>query len=94
MSRPTINEIETTTIQHVSDLYNFYGAERGHRIARKHISWYTKGLKNSAQFRFNINQIDETTKQIEFIKKYFNELRQLDEYITYEDSENKLGLVA
>ena len=94
MARPTIGEIETTTIQHVNDLYNFYGAERGHRIARKHISWYTKGLKNSAQFRFNMNQIDGTTQQIEFIEQYFNELRELDEYITYEDSENELGLVA
>ena len=94
MARPTITEIETTTIQHVSDLYDFYGAERGHRIARKHISWYTKGLKNSAQFRFNMNQIDGTTQQIEYIEQYFDELRKLDKYITYENSENELGLVA
>ncbi|MDA9211163.1 tRNA dihydrouridine synthase DusB [Methylophilaceae bacterium] len=94
MARPSITEIETTTIQHVKDLYDFYGVERGHRIARKHISWYTKGLKNSAQFRFNMNQIDETTKQIAYIKQYFNELRKLDKYITYEDHENELGLVA
>ena len=94
LARPTITEIETTTIQHVRDLYDFYCAERGHRIARKHISWYTKGLKNSAHFRFNMNQIDGATQQIEFIKHYFNELRKLDEYITYENSENELGLVA
>jgi len=94
MARPAIAEIEKTTIKHVIDLYEFYGAERGHRIARKHISWYTKGLKNSAQFRFNMNQIDGTTRQVEFIKQYFRELRKLDEYIVYEDSENELGLVA
>ena len=94
MTPPTISEIEKTTTQHVRDLYDFYGVERGHRIARKHISWYTKGLKNSAQFRFNMNQIDGNTQQIEFIEQYFNELRKLDEYITYEDSENELGLVA
>lgn len=94
MARPTITEIETTTIQHVSDLYDFYGAERGYRIARKHISWYTKGLKNSAQFRFNMNQIDGPTQQIEYIEQYFDELRKLDKYITYENCENELGLVA
>lgn len=94
LAPPTIAEIEETTIQHVNDLYNFYGADRGHRIARKHIAWYTKGLKNSAQFRFNMNQIEETTLQIEYIQQYFNELRKVDKYITYEDSENKLGLVA
>ena len=91
---PTISEIEKTTIKHVKDLYDFYGVERGHRIARKHISWYTKGLKNSAQFRFNMNQIENDTHQIEFIKKYFNELRKVDNYIVYEDSEKEIGMIA
>ena len=94
MSPPTISEIEKTTIKHVKDLYDFYGVERGHRIARKHISWYTKGLKNSAQFRFNMNQIENDAHQIEFIKKYFNELRKIDDYIIYEDPEKEIGLVA
>tara|TARA_B110000967_G_scaffold209195_1_gene264277 strand:- start:391 stop:1413 length:1023 start_codon:yes stop_codon:yes gene_type:complete len=94
MPPPTISEIEKTTIKHVKDLYDFYGVERGHRIARKHISWYTKGLKNSAQFRFNMNQIENDTHQIEFIKKYFNELRKVDNYIVYEDSEKEIGMSA
>ena len=94
MNRPTISEIESTTIKHVTDLFDFYGPERGHRIARKHISWYTKGLKNSAQFRHNMNQIDSDTQQIEYIQEYFTELRTLNKYITYEDSETELGLVA
>ena len=94
MSPPTISEIEKTTIKHVRDLYDFHGVERGHRIARKHISWYTKGLKNSAQFRFNMNQIENDAHQIEFIKEYFNELRKIDDYIVYEDSEKEIGLVA
>ena len=94
MPPPTISEIEKTTIKHVKDLYDFYGVERGHRIARKHISWYTKGLKNSAQFRFNMNQIENDTHQIEFIKKYFNELRKVDNYIVYEDSEKEIGMIA
>ena len=94
MPPPTISEKEKTTIKHVKDLYDFYGVERGHRIARKHISWYTKGLKNSAQFRFNMNQIENDTHQIEFIKKYFNELRKVDNYIVYEDSEKEIGMIA
>ena len=94
MHRPTILEIEKTTLQHVNDLYNFYGVERGHRIARKHISWYTKGLKNSAEFRHKMNQIESDTQQIEYIKQYFNELRKFDKYITYEELEKKHELVA
>ena len=29
---------------HVHELYDFYGEHTGLRVARKHISWYTKGL--------------------------------------------------
>lgn len=94
MQRPTILEIEKTTLQHVNDLYDFYGVERGHRIARKHISWYTKGLKNSAEFRHKMNQIESDTEQIEYIEQYFNELRKFDKYITYEELEKKHELVA
>ena len=78
----------------LSDLYDFYGAERGHRIARKHISWYTKGLKNSAEFRSKMNRIDSDTQQIEYIEQYFNELKKFNKYITYEELENKHELVA
>ena len=55
---PTINEIQKTTIKHVLDLYDFYGEETGLRVARKHISWYTKGLKKSAQFRSDMNSLE------------------------------------
>jgi tRNA-dihydrouridine synthase B len=38
-------------LAHLEDLYLFYGTETGVRVARKHISWYTKGLVGSAAFR-------------------------------------------
>jgi tRNA-dihydrouridine synthase B len=37
-------------VAHLHDCTRFYGLERGVRVARKHIGWYTKGLKNSAMF--------------------------------------------
>jgi len=90
---PTIQEIQDTTIEHVNDLYNFYGELKGVRIARKHISWYTKGLKNSAQFRFNMNQIEDVRKQQTAINDYFEQLKVSGKFIPY-DTENKEPLVA
>jgi tRNA-dihydrouridine synthase B len=29
--------------EHLSELYAFYGEERGVRVARKHVGWYLKG---------------------------------------------------
>ena len=93
---PTINEIQITTIKHVKDLYSFYGEERGLRVARKHISWYTKGLKNSAQFRASMNQIENCNEQISAINFYFDELREFSKFIPYEESqaEPKMALAS
>ena len=90
---PTIEEIQETTIEHVNDLYNFYGELKGLRIARKHISWYTKGLKSSAQFRFNMNQIEDATNQQKAINDYFENLKINGKFIPYEN-ENMETLVA
>ena len=82
---PTIEEIQITTIKHVQDLYAFYGDERGLRVARKHISWYTKGLKNSAQFRASMNQIENCELQIAAINFYFEGLKEFSKFIPYDE---------
>ena len=45
---PEVAEIHRVLINHLHELYSFYGEYSGVRIARKHISWYTKGLVGSA----------------------------------------------
>lgn len=84
-SAPTIDEIEQTTIEHINDLYDFYGEEAGLKIARKHIAWYTKGLKNSSHFRLEMNQINENKKQISYIKDFFSFLRSKNKFIEYQE---------
>ena len=90
---PTIEEIQTTTIKHVQDLYAFYGDERGLRVARKHISWYTKGLKNSAQFRASMNQIENCELQIAAINFYFEGLKEFSKFIPYDEPEKEPDMV-
>ncbi|MDA9085698.1 tRNA dihydrouridine synthase DusB [Methylophilaceae bacterium] len=82
---PTINEIQETTIKHVLDLYDFYGEETGLRVARKHISWYTKGLKKSAQFRSDMNSLENCNDQINAINNYFDSLKEFSNFIPYEE---------
>ena len=49
--------------------------EKGEKVAlnemRKHISWYTKNMKDSSSFRNEINHIDNKDTLMEVIKKYF-----------------------
>ena len=52
--------------------------EKGEDIAvkelRKHISWYTKNLKNSSEFRYRMNKIESKEELIKAIEEYFKTL--------------------
>ena len=41
---------------------------------RKHISWYTKNLKNSSEFRNEINKIETKEELINELEEYFKTL--------------------
>ena len=82
---PEVDEIHRVLIGHMHDLYSFYGAERGLRVARKHISWYTKGLVGSAAFRAHMNTLDAVKAQEEAVQRFFGELGVRSARLEYED---------
>lgn len=69
---PAPAQIFTWLEEHLDDLYHFYGHDTGVKIARKHIGWYTKGLFGSADFRFQMNQMESPTEQRAFVKAFFD----------------------
>lgn len=58
-NRPTLEEIKCTILRHLDMLVSFKGEYTAVREMRKHISWYIKGMPNSAIVRNEINQIDD-----------------------------------
>jgi tRNA-dihydrouridine synthase B len=81
---PTVEEIHTVMLEHLHDLYGFYGDLTGLRVARKHISWYTKGLAGSASFRHEMNTLQTIDLQLEVINTFFAELKTKNERLVYE----------
>ena len=55
----------------------------GVRIARKHISWYTKGLAGSAAFRHAMNQLQTCAEQLAAVDEFFGELATGSQRLTY-----------
>jgi tRNA-dihydrouridine synthase B len=84
---PEVIEIRTVMLAHLHDLYDFYGELTGMRMARKHISWYTKGLKDSANFRHNMNTLQTIPLQLSAIDEFFDHLQSRDHRLQY-DEEN------
>lgn len=84
---PTVEEIHTVMLTHLHDLYAFYGDLSGMRMARKHISWYTKGLAGSASFRHNMNTLQTIPLQLGAIDDFFAELKAKNERLVYAEDE-------
>jgi tRNA-dihydrouridine synthase B len=57
LAAPELPEQMETLLCHYDDMLTHYGVEHGVYIARKHISWYSRGLSGSSEFRHKINQM-------------------------------------
>ncbi len=86
MLPPTVDEIHQVMLEHLHDLYAFYGDLTGMRVARKHISWYTKGLSGSAAFRHNMNTLQTIELQLQAINDFFAELKTKNDRLVYADT--------
>lgn len=56
LPEPTIEERREVIIRHLDMLLKFKGEYIGPREMRKHATWYTKGIKGSAELRCLFNQ--------------------------------------
>jgi tRNA-dihydrouridine synthase B len=45
-------------------------------MARKHIAWYSKGLRDGNTFRQQMNCIEQPEQQLDFTEQFFNQLEQ------------------
>lgn len=67
----TNEELLKTIIKHIELEVEEKGEYTGIREMRKHLSYYTKGLKNSSVIREKINTIQAKDKLIETLIEYF-----------------------
>jgi tRNA-dihydrouridine synthase B len=71
---PDVNTIKSIMIEHYLAMLDHYGEDAGKKIARKHISWYTKGLHDSASFRQTVNKMSDTNEVLKTINQFFEPL--------------------
>ena len=85
---PEVDEIHRVLLGHLHDLYGFYGEHAGVRIARKHISWYTRGLQDSATFRHAMNQLQNAAEQEAAVNEFFDRCRARGQRLDYLETDN------
>lgn len=69
---PAMDVRKNLVLKHLDDMLHHYGVTAGLRIARKHMGWYSKGLRNSADFRGEVNHMDNPEAVRELIHRFFD----------------------
>ncbi|MGB0577975.1 MAG: tRNA dihydrouridine synthase DusB [Alphaproteobacteria bacterium] len=71
---PSLTEQYQILRDHYLEMLHHYGSYTGMRMARKHVSWYTKGFPKSAEFRATINRIPEASDALKAIDSYYEDV--------------------
>ncbi len=73
-----ICQVRDIILDHLRDLYRFYGETTGVRVARKHLSWYCAQLEESASFRHQVVRVETASEQMRLTRNYFARQRGTD----------------
>jgi tRNA-dihydrouridine synthase B len=79
LPEPGVEEVRTIMINHLTNLYDFYGEYTGVRVARKHIAWYSKGRSGGAAFRQHVYRADSVREQLSVTHAFFDMLGRREE---------------
>lgn len=69
-SKPDFAEKRTIILQHIAELHQFYGSEKGYRIARKHVGWYLDHLQMDSGFKRAFNTITNPSEQLAALEAF------------------------
>jgi tRNA-dihydrouridine synthase B len=68
---PSTSEVSVILVEHLENLYAFYGEQQGVRIARKHLGWYAKDRAENSAFRAVVNRAESAAEQLHLTREYF-----------------------
>ena len=75
LARPSPEEIISMIFRHLEMLIDYKGEKVAIREMRKHIAWYTRGLKNSTILRGELNQIEDKAQLILLLGEYLDSIK-------------------
>ena len=71
---PTLAEQKSVLLDHYEAMLTHCGNEAGVRVARKHVSWYSRGLHGSAEFRAAVNRTPDAAAVRALIDAFYDPL--------------------
>jgi len=74
LPEPSLAHQKTILIGHYHAMLGQFGVGPGVRLARKHLSWYSRGLHGSAEFRAAMNRLGEADQVLDLIDRFYDPL--------------------
>lgn len=73
-AEPPLAQQKDVILRHYDAMLTHFGNDAGLRLARKHISWYSRGLTGSAEFRATVTRLPDSAAVIDLIHRFFDPL--------------------
>ena len=74
LPEPPLTQQKSVVLRHYDAILGHFGDHAGVRLARKHISWYSRGLPGSAEFRATMNRLSDADSVIRLIESFYDRL--------------------
>jgi tRNA-dihydrouridine synthase B len=74
LSDPALADQHAILRGHYLDMVDHYGPATAVRIGRKHVCWYTRGLPKSAEFRAEVNRLDDADRVLAAVDAFYDRL--------------------
>lgn len=74
LPEPSLAEQKSILLDHYALMLSQFGTGPGVRLARKHLSWYSRGLPGSAEFRATMNRLPDVASVLRLIDSFYDPL--------------------
>src|SRR3954468_12063713 len=74
MPEPSLVQQKAILLGHYQAMLDQFGTGPGVRLARKHLSWYSRGLPGSAEFRATMNRLPDAASVLALIDRFYDPL--------------------
>ena len=74
LPEPPLARQKAILLRHYHAMLSRFGHDAGVRLARKHISWYSRGLPGSAEFRAGVNRLPDAAGVLRLIDMFYDPL--------------------
>ena len=74
LPEPPLARQKAVLLRHYHAMLSRFGQDAGVRLARKHISWYSRGLPGSAEFRAGVNRLPDAVGVLRLIDMFYDPL--------------------